>query len=295
MGVDHRADVEGGALHDAGQAQLPQQLRDIVADQVRAEQLARGRVHHHLREPLARTRRERPRAGEEREAADLHLAAVRRGLLLGEPHARHLRVGVHRSRNKHLKELFNRLTDEIIDELSTSKIAELQKEINTLIGKLKKFTEELYDQFEQALDGSYELSIAYQYRHTKEDEALLEVEINLDAKALDAEASTNAAGVQLPSGAALAKQAVRGDFTEVLKFASPDRVLIRKGILTHKVTRAKELSINLFGWRASTTNQLITETEEFFEQKDNGVLHLYNTKVTSISKRKRRGESGRKR
>ncbi len=187
--------------------------------------------------------------------------------------------------NKHLKELFNRLTDEIIDELSTSQIAELQKEINTLISKLEQFTKDLYDQFEQALNGSYELSIAYQYRHTKQDEALLEVEINLDAKA-----STNAAGVPLPSGAALAKQAVRGDFTEVLKFASPDRVLIRKGILTHKVTRAKELSINLFGWRASTTNQLITETKDFFEQKDNGVLHLYNTKITSISKRKRRGE-----
>lgn len=189
--------------------------------------------------------------------------------------------------NKHLQDLLERLTGigaKELKKLNFQEIRDVQKKVKDLKGELKTFTDKLYKQFKEALNNSYKLSLAYRYRFASEKDALLDVEINLAA----IEEQQN--GVTLPSGAVLMREAINGDFREVFKFASADRVVIRKGVLSHKVTRSHELSINLFGWKSSRTEQLITNVTDVIEQRDDGVMHVYGIEAESISKRKRRDE-----
>jgi len=184
----------------------------------------------------------------------------------------------------HLQELIHRLTGKLTAELSEEDIAKVQNEIKEILDNLQDFKKKLYDQFKEALNRSYELSIAYRYRHAKDNEALLDVEINLAAQ------EDNKNGVLFPSGTTLMKHALAGDFDKVLQFAANDRLVVRKGLLTHKVNQSSQINVHLFGWKYSTLHELITKTEHMIEQKDNGILHIYDIESQSIEKRKRRGE-----
>lgn len=189
--------------------------------------------------------------------------------------------------NTYLQDILERITGigaEQLKKLNIKEIGDVQKKIKELQGEIERFTERLYKQFKEALNRSYELSLAYQYRFARENDALLDVDINIAAK------ETQQNGMTIRSGADLMKDAVNGDFRDVFKFATLDRVVIRKGVLTHKVSRSHELSINLFGWQSSRIEELITKVEEVIEQKDDGVLHVYGIEAESISKRKRRDE-----
>ena len=162
--------------------------------------------------------------------------------------------------NKYLIELVHRITGDKIKDLD-DKLNEAKK----IVFKVKDFSDSLYKKFKEALNSSYELSLAYNYRHSDEKDALIDVEINL---------STN-------NGTELMQQALVGDFSSIFKIATDSQVLIHKGLLTHKIKRSSQLNISIFGWDYNCTSKLITNTEETIQQKDDGILYIYNTEVSS--------------
>ena len=104
MRVDRLADVHRVRAHLDGQRDLADHVAGVRADDAAAEDLAvavglGGIVEQQLREAFVAAVGDRPARGRPREQALLNLDALRLGLVLGQTHPRHFRIGVGHARD----------------------------------------------------------------------------------------------------------------------------------------------------------------------------------------------------
>jgi hypothetical protein len=160
-----------------------------------------------------------------------------------------------------------RLIGKAVKGLSDSGLGKVVDEVHGIAAGVDKFKDTLYNKVKESLDQSLKVSLNIGYNRSKEDETLIDVELNL----------------QEQQGRALLKAAGRGDFSTVLQDYDPSVVRLYSGVLTHQVSRQSSIAFNVVGWHKNfqyqSLTKLITRSEQHIKSEDNGLL----TVTTDIS------------
>lgn len=162
--------------------------------------------------------------------------------------------------DKRITGFIERLIGKSLDKISESELGKAVKDINKTLNSIDKFKTNLYDKIKETLHSTLKVSLHLGYNKAKENDALLDVELNL----------------QEEKGKQLMKAAGCGDFSRLLKDYDPAVMWLNEGVLTHKVTRKTTLSFNIIGWhkdfKYQNMTQLITDSEQHIKSEDNGML-----------------------
>jgi hypothetical protein len=150
---------------------------------------------------------------------------------------------------------------------------ELQR-LQQAIRALDTFKDKWYGQLLKTANSSFKATVNAEFSRATEDDALLDVEID----------------VSTPRGEALAARAALGDFAEVLANAAQPLVKLRDAVLTHRVTRQSSLRVSVLGFELKQLSRLVTATDDRFQQTDAGLLLVHTFEVTSEEQRRIRNE-----
>ncbi len=162
---------------------------------------------------------------------------------------------------------------------SSANIKAAFQEVKQVLDKMDTFTSNLYKALKEATNASYRVALHAEYSRATENDALVDVLINMAD----------------PQGAALLGQAARGDFHAVLTMPDTGVVRLREGLLTHRTRRQSAFQVNIVGWHLNYSyegfDRVITESEQRFVPSDRGVMILSTTTLEVERARKRRDEA----
>lgn len=180
---------------------------------------------------------------------------------------------------RRLKGFVERLIGQSIEDLSNTQIGKVVTKFHGILNGIDNFKNTLYKKIKETLDQSFSFQLHAEYSRASENDALLDLELNLN--------TTNGQG--------LMKMAGQGDFGDVLAAFGTGDVKLNKGVLTHKVTRQTKFSVNITGWHLGWNYQgldrLITEAEQRIIPEANGQLSIITTfDMQKEKERKRNGE-----
>ncbi len=160
-----------------------------------------------------------------------------------------------------------RLIGKAVKGLSDSELGKAVAEVHGIAAGVDNFKNNLYGKVKESLNQSLKANLNVGYNRSQEDDALIDVELNLEEQ----------------KGRALMKAAGRGDFSTVLEDYDPSVVRLYAGVLTHQVSRQSSVAFNVVGWHKSfqyrSLTKLITRSEQHIKSEDNGLL----TVTTDIS------------
>src|SRR6185436_8380798 len=125
-----------------------------------------------------------------------------------------------------------RLIGKGIGQLSKSELGQVITRLNKILNAAQDFENKVYARFKEAAKQSFSFKLQANYSRASERDALIDVMINL---ATD-------------EGKALMRAAGHGDFQNILAAFRPELVRINSGLLTHKVTKQSNFSVNVVGW-----------------------------------------------
>ncbi len=152
-------------------------------------------------------------------------------------------------------------------------------ELRAVLDKMDSFTRRLYGAFREAANSSYSTALHAEYSRATENDALVDVLINLEVAA----------------GRRLLAEAARGEFEAVLTNTDTDLVRLREGVLTHRTRRQSAFKVNIVGWHLDYAyegfDRVITESEQRFVPSERGILILSTTTLDVGRGRKRQDES----
>ncbi|MCK4761729.1 MAG: hypothetical protein KAW12_05970 [Candidatus Aminicenantes bacterium] len=144
--------------------------------------------------------------------------------------------------------------------LSESELGKAVREVNKAMNAVDDFKNNLYEKVKKSMNQSLQVNMQLGYNRAKENDALIDVEINL----------------QQEEGKKLMKAAGRGDFSKVLEDYDPKFVRLNSGVFTHQVTRKCTVSVNMSGWHKDfkyrKMTELITNSEQHVKSEANGML-----------------------
>src|SRR5262249_31625869 len=129
----------------------------------------------------------------------------------------------------------------------------------------------------------FTLALHAAYNRASENDALIDMEIKLrDGDAIN------------PIGLKYMAAAGRGDFQEVLARFQPDVVKLRKGLLSHTVSRTTSLTFNIAGWHRQfnyeSMHRVIVDTEQQIRDSGHGLISVFTTvDLKADSERRKRG------
>ncbi|ABF41054.1 hypothetical protein Acid345_2053 [Candidatus Koribacter versatilis Ellin345] len=162
-----------------------------------------------------------------------------------------------------LNGLVERIIGTTIDKLDQTGFGKVLKGLQNF----SAHEQSIYEKFSQALQQTASLSLHAAYSRTAEQEALLDVQLNLGT----------ANGRKLLCAAAV------GDFTQVLRGYQPGVVRILGGKLHRALTEQNILTFNVAGWHLNWNYQscttLLTSLDQNIVPGDNGALTVF-TNVT---------------
>jgi uncharacterized protein Yka (UPF0111/DUF47 family) len=178
--------------------------------------------------------------------------------------------------NEKVGQFVSRLVGRSLDSAANLKHA--FQEVRAVLDKLDTFKNKLFDTFKQAANSSYKLALHAEYSRATENDALVDVLINLEHE----------------RGPALLSQAGKGDFEEILVSSDSDVVRLREGVFTHRTRRESAFNVTILGWhvdyRYEGFDRVITETEQRLVPSEHGITVLTTADLKVERKRRRQDE-----
>lgn len=174
----------------------------------------------------------------------------------------------------YLVELASRLAGRGFEELEDA--AELENAFASLkrtLDQLEQLTATAYDRFESALDRSYRAEIGRTYARTEQNEALLDLRIDLTRE----------------SGRALIGDVLRGDLTAASRRTAAPFCEVVGGSFTAVTEKTSRLQVSLMGWSYSRVRELAVRSEKSIRQEGDGLIHVYalSARETEVRQRDR--------
>jgi len=158
-----------------------------------------------------------------------------------------------------------RLIGKAIDQIKNSEIGQVLDEIHKTLTKIDDFEERACSKFKDAVNHSFSFQLHAEYNRASENDALIDLEINLDSD----------------TGKKLMQEAACGNFQDALASYRPDLVQLNAGTLTHKVTKDTSFTVNVLGWHGGWHYQgldrVIVNTEQQIVAEKNGGITVYST------------------
>ena len=173
-----------------------------------------------------------------------------------------------------LKGLFEQLVGKGFDQIKKSEFPKALKQAHDTLVKIETFKNEWYARIVDAADQNFNVSLGIAFAKATHDDALLDVEINLED----------------PSGPALADAASRGRFAELLEQYASSAVRVRQGVLTRELKTTAHTHINVMGWGFDRVVTMVQKPEHSIEAQAGGLMHVFATETSIEQVRK----SGRK-
>jgi hypothetical protein len=157
-----------------------------------------------------------------------------------------------------------RLLGKAVDQLKNNEIGQALDQIHKTLVAINTFEGKVYSKFKDAVHQSFSFQLHAEYNRASENNALIDVEINLDSDA----------------GKKLMQAASCGDFQDVLSSYRPDLVRLNSGTLTHKLTSDTSFTVNILGWHGGWHYQgldrVIVQTDQQIVAEKNGGLTIYS-------------------
>jgi hypothetical protein len=173
-----------------------------------------------------------------------------------------------------LKGLFEQLVGKGFDQIKKSELPKALKQAHDTLVKIETFKNEWYARITDAADQNFNVSLGIAFAKATHDDALVDVEINL----------------QDPAGPALADAASRGRFAELLERYASSAVKVRQGVLTRELKTTTHTHINVMGWGFDRVVTMVQKPEHSIEAQPGGLMHVFATETSVEQVRK----SGRK-
>jgi hypothetical protein len=179
---------------------------------------------------------------------------------------------VHELVDARLQGVVERLLGKAWGAILSTGVGRALEEIHRLLAKLQSFKQAWYGRLQESVAQSFSASLAFEFTRASAEDRLLDIEVNLNR----------------PEGAGLLRQATRGSFAEVLDVYDPQLVLVREGVLTHRLERAATLKVNVYGWERSNLTRVVQEYEHAIESDPSGLVHVFALR-TWIEQKKEKG------
>lgn len=176
----------------------------------------------------------------------------------------------------HLLELASRLSGRAFGELSGA--AELEDAFQTLdrsLRQLEQLAASAYEKFESALNQSYTAKVGRTYARTRQNEALLDLRIDLSRE----------------KGRALIRDVLHGNLAGASRRAAAGHCEIVGGTFSELTRETSRLTVNLMDWRYEHVRELALRHERSIQQEGEGLLHVYQLSAEETEVRQRRRES----
>jgi hypothetical protein len=173
-----------------------------------------------------------------------------------------------------------RLIGKSMRGLSQSETGKAAAEINKALKSIDNFKTNLYDKVKKSLNQSVQMNLHLGYNLAKENDALIDVELNLSHE----------------KGKQLMKAAGSGNFSSILVNYDPMIVKLRSGVFTHQVTRKSSVRFNVVGWHKEfnyqSMTQLITNSQQHVKSEENGMITVTTDIALDMTREKsKKGES----
>jgi hypothetical protein len=157
-----------------------------------------------------------------------------------------------------------RLIGKAIDQIKNTESGQVLDEIHKTLAKISDFEQSVYSKFEDAVHQSFLFQLHAEYNRASENDALIDLEINLDSD----------------TGKKLMQAASCGNFQDALASYRPDLVQLNAGILTHTVTQDTSFTVNVLkwhgGWHYQGLDRVIVNTEQQIVAENNGGITVYS-------------------
>ncbi len=173
-----------------------------------------------------------------------------------------------------LKGLTERLVGKSFEELQQLGADKALKKVHDTLDKIEAFKKEWYGKLTDAAEQNFHVDLGIAYTRARNDQALVDVEINLAD----------------PVGQRLAQQAARGQFVEVLERYASAVVKVRSGVLTRALKTTTHAHINVMGWGFDSLVTMVQDPKHTIQAQSGGLLHVFATETSLEQIRK----SGRK-
>ena len=176
-----------------------------------------------------------------------------------------------------------RLIGSALDKLNGNALKRAGQTVQQISGRRDAFFKTFDRILEEAASQKATLALHAAYNRASERDALIDMEIRLR----NPDGSPNAVGQRYMAAAG------RGDFQEALASFQPEIVVLREGVLSHKVSTSTSLTFNVAGWHNQFNYQamhrVIVETEQQIRDAGNGVINVFTTvDLKADSERRRR-------
>lgn len=158
----------------------------------------------------------------------------------------------------------SRLVGQALDKVADDKtLKTVLATIQKVAAKETKFWDDFDSVLQEAAHQSYGLQLHAEYGRADERGTLIDVSIN----------------TKEPAGAALVRDAGRGDFSTILARYKPALVKIHDGLFTHRVTRSSRFTLNVLGWHSNwnyrSAHQVVLDAKQQIRPGADGVLNVY--------------------
>ena len=163
-----------------------------------------------------------------------------------------------------LKGLFEQLVGKGFDQIKKSEFPKALKQAHDTLVKIETFKNEWYARIVAAADQNFNVSLGLAFSRATHDDALVDVEINL----------------QDPSGPALAQAASRGTFAKLLEQYASSAVRVRAGVLTRELKTTTHTHINVMGWGFDRVVTMVQKPEHSIEAQPGGLMHVFATETS---------------
>jgi len=173
-----------------------------------------------------------------------------------------------------LQGVVEKLLGTVWTQINASNVGTFAKQLNGILTQIDTFKTTWYQKIQQAANQSFNLQASYAYTSATEDDALIDVDIDLTAQ----------------GGPALFEAAVHGKFKTVFLVPNSPALRVYHGVLTHQLTQSAQLQISVLGWQFTSLQQVVANTEIAIQTGPAGQIQVFTT-AAAIKQRKQRTET----
>ncbi|MEJ2009714.1 MAG: hypothetical protein P8Z30_16435 [Acidobacteriota bacterium] len=174
-----------------------------------------------------------------------------------------------------LQGVVEKLLAESWDQIKSRGLGKSVKDLQKALNMVNDFKDNWYEKVVLALNQSFSLSVNYAYTQARENDALIDVEID----------------VSTPEGQALFNNAAHGRFKAILDPSNLSLIRVNKGVLTHQLTKGSQLQINVFGWEYRRLVDVIARTTNSVEVQATGLINVFTTEASIKQRVEKKGYS----
>jgi hypothetical protein len=165
-------------------------------------------------------------------------------------------------RDTTLQGLVERVVGRTFAEIKDSELGDVAADVQKTVTAIQQFKNTFAAKAQKALHQSFQLQVNFLYTRATANDALIDVEIDLNA----------------PGGQALFADAAAGRIGPVFAAGRLGRgIVVNKALLTHAVTRSTQLQFNAFGWEFKRLVEVVTKSDVSLQAHAGGLVQVFTT------------------